>query len=178
MIFTEQALKGVVLISPEPHEDERGMLRRNFCEREFKAQGLMVDIKQSNISENLKAFTLRGFHYQFVPRQEDKVISCIRGSIYDIIVDMRPQSPTYLKWQAYELKDENRSSIYVPMGCANAYMTMKDNTWVSYFHSEFYSPGDEGGIRYDDEFFHFDWPAEPKVISERDLAHPPFRIDH
>ena len=177
MKFFNEKLEGVWLIEREPFIDNRGAFSRHFCIREYSEHGIVPDVRQANLSENRYAYTLRGFHYQFFPRQEDKVISCIRGSIYDIIVDMRPQSPTYLEWQAYELKDENRLSVYVPMGCANAYMTMKDNTWVSYFHSEFYSPGDEGGIRYDDDFFHFDWPTEPKVISERDLGHPPFRIE-
>ena len=169
MKFSEKNLKGVYLIEPEPHVDERGMLRRHFCQHEFADYGLMTEIKQTNVSENRKKLTLRGFHFQYPPHGENKVISCIKGSIYDIIVDLRKKSKTYLQWQSFELTEENRLSIYVPIGCANAYLTLQDNTWILYYHSEFYSPGDEGSIRYNDPYFKFMWPAEPKVISVKDL---------
>ena len=172
MKFTEQKLEGVYLIEPEPHKDERGMLRRHFCQREFKNHKLMKDIRQTNVSENNKKHTLRGFHFQYPPYGENKVISCIRGSIFDIVMDLREESETYLQWQHFELTEENRLSIYVPIGCANAYITLSDNTWILYYHSEFYMPGDEGGIRYNDPFFKFHWPVEPEVISEKDLNIP------
>ena len=172
MNFIRQKFSGVYLIEPEPHEDERGMLRRHFCQHEFNEFGLMTDIKQCNVSENPQKHTLRGFHFQYPPHGENKVISCIKGSIYDIVVDLREESETYLQWQRFELTEENRLSIYVPIGCANAYITLSDNTRILYYHSEFYMPGDEGGIRYNDPFFKFHWPAEPEVISEKDLCIP------
>ena len=172
MKFTEQKLEGIYLIEPEPYKDQRGMLRRNFCQEEFNSFGLMSEIKQTNVSENNKKHTLRGFHFQYPPYGENKVISCIKGSIYDIVVDLREESETYFQWQHFELTEENRLSIYVPIGCANAYITLSDNTWILYYHSEFYMPGDEGGIRYNDPFFKFHWPAEPEVISEKDLNIP------
>ena len=169
MKFTEQQLKGVFLIKPEPYKDERGMLRRHFCQHEFVEYGLITEIKQTNISENKKYHTLRGFHFQYPPYGENKVISCVKGSIYDIVVDLRVKSKTYLKWQSFDITEENRLSLYVPIGCANAYLTVQDNTWILYYHSEFYSPGNEGNIRYNDPIFKFHWPNEPKVISDKDL---------
>ncbi len=177
MKFTEQKLDGIYLIEPEPYEDERGMLRRNFCQHEFGEYGLMNEIKQTNISENKKKHTLRGFHFQLPPHGENKIISCIRASIYDIVVDLRKESKTYLRWQSFELTEENRLSLYVPIGCANAYLTLQDNTWILYYHSEFYKSGDESGVRYNDPLFKFDWPAEPKVISVKDLNIPDFTIN-
>ena len=172
MKFTEQNIEGVYLIEPEPHIDERGMLRRNFCQNEFADFGLMTEIKQTNISENKKMHTLRGFHFQYPPHGENKVISCVKGSIYDIVVDLRKESNTFMKWQSFDLTEENRLSIYVPQGCANAYLTLQNNTWILYYHSEFYAPGGEGGICYNDPLFKFHWPAEPKVISDKDLNIP------
>ena len=137
MKFTEQKIEGVYLIEPEPYEDERGMLRRHFCQREFKDNNLMTDIKQTNVSENWKNHTLRGFHFQLPPHGENKIISCIKGNIYDIVVDLRKESKTYLKWQPFELTEDNRLSISLPIGCANAYLTLQDNTWIFYYHSEF-----------------------------------------
>ena len=174
MKFREQKLQGVYLIEPEPHEDKRGMLRRHFCQKEFDDYGLMTEIRQTNVSENMKEHTLRGFHFQLPPRGENKVVSCIKGSIYDIVVDLREQSNTYLQWKSFKLTEENRLSIYVPIGCANAYLTLQDNTWILYYHSEYYSPGDEGSIRYNDPLFKFRWPAKPKVISDKDLSLPDF----
>ncbi len=174
MKFSEQKLEEVYLIEPEPYEDERGMLRRHFCQHEFAEYGLMTEIKQTNVSENRKKHTLRGFHFQSPPHGENKVISCIKGSIYDIVVDLRKKSKTHLQWQSFELTEENRLSLYVPIGCANAYLSLQDNTWILYYHSEFYTPGAENGIRYNDLFFKFKWPAEPKVISDKDLNLPDF----
>jgi dTDP-4-dehydrorhamnose 3,5-epimerase len=178
MKFSEQKLEGVYLIEPDPHEDQRGLLRRHFCQNEFVEHGLMTSIKQTNISENRKKLTLRGFHFQYPPNGENKVISCIKGSIYDIIVDLRKKSKTYLQWQPFELTEENRLSIYVPIGCANAYLTLQDNTWILYYHSEFYAPGGEGGVRYNDSFFKFDWPIKvPQHISVKDNSWPDFKLN-
>lgn len=175
MKFEEQKIQGVYLIKPEPFSDHRGMLRRHFCQKEFKAQGLFSEVRQTNISENHKAFTLRGFHYQLKPQSEAKVINCLKGSIYDIVVDIRPESPTYLQWQDFEISAESRTSIYLPEGCANAWMTLQDDTWIFYYHSEFFSPGFEGGIRYNDPLFQFRWPREPVVISDKDRNYPDFK---
>jgi dTDP-4-dehydrorhamnose 3,5-epimerase len=174
MIFREQRLSGVFTIEPESYSDERGLLRRHFCQREFAKQGIMTDVKQSNISENKKRYTLRGFHYQLPPYGENKILSCIKGAIFDVIVDLREDSDSYLRWESFELTEENRLSLYVPTGCANAYLTLEDNTWIFYYHSEFYTPGAESAIRYNDPFFKFDWPAAPSVISEKDRNYPDF----
>jgi dTDP-4-dehydrorhamnose 3,5-epimerase len=175
MKFYKQNINGVFIIKPEPFEDHRGLFRRHFCQNEFKAHSLFTEIQQTNISENHKAFTLRGFHFQHPPKYESKVISCLTGSLFDIVVDLRPDSPTYLQWQQFELSADSRASIYVPEGCANAWMTLADNTCVLYYHSEFFSPGYEGGIRYDDPLFKFKWPREPAVISDKDKSYPNFK---
>lgn len=174
MIFRKQKLPGVFIIEPEPYRDERGLLRRHFCQREFQKQGIMANVKQCNISENKKCYTLRGFHYQFPPYGEDKILSCIKGAIFDVVVDLREDSDAYLKWVSFELTEENRLSLYVPKGCANAYLTLKDNTWIFYYHSEFYTPQAEGAIRYNDPIFKVKWPANPIVISEKDKNYPDF----
>ena len=134
----------------------------------------MTNIAQCNVSENKYQYTLRGFHYQLPPNSEGKILSCFKGSIYDVIVDIRPESPTYLRWITVELNEDNRSSLYVPPGCANAFLTLKDDSLIFYYCSEFYSPGAERGIRYNDPLFQFQWPAEPSVISEKDKHHPNF----
>lgn len=175
MKFYEQKIKGVFLIEPEPFKDNRGALRRHFCQNEFKKNNLATDVCQTNISENTKAYTLRGFHYQKAPKEENKTLSCIRGAIYDIVVDIRPQSKTYLQWQSFELSAANGLGLYVPQGCANAWMTLHDDTWIFYYHSEFFSPGFESGIRYNDPFFNFTWPHKPSVISDKDSAYPDFK---
>ena len=177
MIFHKQKIFGVFTIEPEAYSDERGLLRRHFCQREFAEQGIMTDVKQCNISENKKRHTLRGFHYQLPPYGENKILSCIKGAIYDVIVDIRKNSDTYLKWESYELTEENRLSLYVPKGCANAYLSLKDNTWIFYYHSEFYTPGAEAAIRYNDPLFKFDWPSEPSIISEKDRNLPDFSFE-
>jgi len=169
MIFHKQKINGVFIIEPKPYFDERGLLRRHFCQREFNEQGIVIDVKQCNISENKKQYTLRGFHYQLPPYGENKILSCIKGAIFDVIVDLREDSDSYLKWESFELTEENRLSLYLPKGCANAYLTLQDNTWIFYYHSEFFSPMAEAGIRYNDPLFKFIWPAEPKIISSKDL---------
>jgi dTDP-4-dehydrorhamnose 3,5-epimerase len=174
MIFHKQKINGVFIIEPEPYFDERGLLRRHFCQREFNEHGIAIDVKQCNISENKKQYTLRGFHYQLPPYGENKILSCIKGAIFDVIVDLRENSDSYLKWESFELTEENRLGLYLPKGCANAYLTLQDNTWIFYYHSEFFSPMAEAGIRYNDPLFDFKWPAEPNIISDKDLEIPNF----
>ena len=169
MKFIKQNIDGVYLIQPEPFEDKRGMLRRNYCKKELKTNSINFDIKQINVSENIKKYTLRGFHYQKKPYGEDKIISCINGAIYDIVLDLREDSKTYKSWESYELTQKNRMSIIVPKGCANAYLTLENNTWILYYHSEYYKKRSEKRIRYNDPTFNFRWPNLPKVISDEDL---------
>ena len=168
MEFLEQKIKGLYLIKPLPFKDKRGMLRRVFCKREFKKSKLRFDIKQINISENKKIYTLRGMHMQTKPFEESKVISCINGEIYNVVIDLRKNSKTKNKWQSFNLSEENRISLLVPKGCANGYLTLKNNTRVLYFHSEYYAPGYEQNINYNDPYFKVKWPYSPKVISNKD----------
>lgn len=168
MKFLEQKIKGLYLIKPLPFKDKRGMLRRVFCKREFKKSKLRFDIKQINISENKKIYTLRGMHMQTKPFEESKVISCINGEIYNVVIDLRKNSKTKNKWQSFNLSEENRISLLVPKGCANGYLTLKNNTRVLYFHSEYYAPGYEQNINYNDPYFKVKWPYSPRVISKKD----------
>jgi dTDP-4-dehydrorhamnose 3,5-epimerase len=174
MLWTEQALPGVFVLDAQPHADERGSLRRQFCRREFEQHGVVADVMQCNMSENSRKHTLRGFHYQAAPHGEAKTISCVRGAVHDIVVDMRPESKTYMKWISVELTADNRKSLHVPAGCANAWLTLADDTWVYYLHSGFYAPEAERGVRYDDPLFKFRWPAEPAVISDKDRRIPDY----
>jgi dTDP-4-dehydrorhamnose 3,5-epimerase len=172
MKFFEQKIKGVMLIEAEPFIDDRGAFRRNFCINEFNDAGIDSIVKQANISENKFACTLRGFHYQLEPYQEAKTISCLDGRIYDIVVDLRPDSPTFLKWVSFEIGGSDRKSIHIPKGCANAFLSLEDNTLLHYYSSEFYAPEYERGIRYNDPVFGFEWPEKIKHTSEKDNNHP------
>jgi dTDP-4-dehydrorhamnose 3,5-epimerase len=174
MNFTKTHLPGVYLIEPTPYTDHRGLLRRHYCYKELRQEGIEFNIRQTNISENKLVYTLRGFHFQLPPHQEIKQISCVRGVIYGIILDLRPESSTYRQWFSYQLDGENRLSVLVPEGCANAYMTLAPDTWILYYHSEYYNVGYEMGIRYDDAQFNFSWPKEPAIISDKDAGYPVF----
>ena len=168
MKFHKQQFEGVWIIEAEPIADNRGVFRRHFCQKEFQEIGLDIKIVQTNISENKKKHTLRGFHYQLPPHEEAKVLTCLKGAVYDVIVDLRPDSESYLKWMPFELKEGDNLSLYVPSGCANGYLTLEDSTTILYYMSEFYSPGSYTGFRYNDPLFSVKWPAEPAVISEKD----------
>lgn len=174
MKFFEQKLPGVFIIEPESFVDDRGVFRRHFCQQEFKAHGIRANVAQCNVSENKNKYTLRGFHYQLDPHGEGKTLSCLVGKIYDIIVDLRSDSPTYLQWQSFELDAENRRSIHIPPGCANAFLTLQDNCLIHYYCSESYFGPSERGIRYNDPLFRFAWPHAPELISEKDKNHPDF----
>jgi dTDP-4-dehydrorhamnose 3,5-epimerase len=174
MKFIEQKLPDVFLIEPKPIIDDRGSFRRHFCKKEFAENGIISDISQSNVSENKYAFTLRGFHYQLSPHSEGKTLSCLKGSIYDIVVDLRHESQTYMKWVSFELNQKNRNSVHIPPGCSHAFLTLEDNCLIHYYCSEPFSPELERGIRYNDPSFNFEWPAEPKVISSKDMNHPDY----
>lgn len=174
MKFHKQKIKGVYLIEPQPFVDDRGMFRRHFDQKEFREYGITTKVIQANVSENKFPFTLRGFHYQLYPYGEGKTLSCIKGAIYDIVVDLRANSPTYLKWISFELDENNRLSIHIPPGCANAFLTLKKDSIIHYYCSKPYTPKAERGIRYSDPLFNFKWPHPPKVISDKDNNHPDF----
>ncbi|HEY3798087.1 MAG TPA: dTDP-4-dehydrorhamnose 3,5-epimerase family protein [Caulobacteraceae bacterium] len=174
MKFTELALPGVWLIDAEPFADERGVFRRHFCADEFAAHGIAPTVAQGNISENPVAGTLRGFHFQTPPHEEPKTLSCLAGGVYDIVVDLRRDSPTFLKWAACEFSASNRRSLHVPAGCANAWLTTEPNTLVHYYMGAMFAPGFDRGIRYDDPLFGFQWPSAPVMMSDKDRAYPDF----
>jgi dTDP-4-dehydrorhamnose 3,5-epimerase len=174
MKFIGLGLPGVWLIEPDVFADGRGVFRRHFCASEFAAHGLAATAVQGNISENPLAGTLRGFHYQMRPFEEAKTLSCMTGSIYDIVVDLRPKSPTFMKWVSVELAALDRRSLHVPAGCANAWMTTAPDTIIHYYMSEMYSAESYWGFRYDDPLFGFRWPREPRLVSEKDRSFPDF----
>ena len=176
MKFFELALPGVFLIEPELIEDERGSFRRSFCASEFKSNGLEARVFQGNFSENYSAGTLRGFHYQLPPYQEAKTLTCVSGAIFDIVLDLRPKSPTFLKHIDVELSAHSRSSLHLPPGCANAWLTLEENTTLHYYMSEKYTPSADAGIRFNDPHFNFKWPREPVVMSKKDLKYPNFHL--
>ena len=174
MKFKELDIAGVYIIEPEPFIDDRGAFRRHFCQKEFLEHGIVNNMEQSNVSENNFAKTLRGFHYQLDPHAEGKTLSCLKGKIYDVVVDLRPESSTYMKWISVELDEENRKSIHIAPGCANAFLTLEDNCLIHYYCSKSYNPEYERGIRFNDPAFNFDWPFEPEIISDKDLNHPDY----
>jgi len=166
----------VWVIEPIVHADSRGSFRRHFCADEYAEHGLAPVVAQGNVSENTERGTLRGFHYQAGPFGEAKTISCITGAIYDIVLDLRKGSPTFRQWVSVEISAADRRSLYVPVGCANAWLTTEPNTTLHYYMSERFVPDSYRGIRYNDPAFGFRWPAEPVVISDRDRAHPDFDL--
>lgn len=172
MIFQETKLTGAYVIEPERREDDRGFFARVCCSREFEAHQLETRIVQANIAYNRQRGTLRGLHIQVSPCEETKLIHCVRGAIYDVIVDLRADSPTRGEWTSVELNETNRRLLYVPRGCAHGYQTLMDNTEVFYQVSQFYTLECERGIRYDDPAFGIDWPLPVTAISQKDRNHP------
>jgi dTDP-4-dehydrorhamnose 3,5-epimerase len=170
MRFIPTVLSGSYLIEPEPREDTRGAFLRSFCREEFQAHGLDFLTAQCNISENYVKGTLRGMHFQKTPFSEIKLVRCISGAVFDVIVDLRRDSATYLKWHGVELSAKNRLSLYVPKDFAHGYLALEDNSVVFYQVSEFYHPEVEGGIRWDDPAVEIVWPFKPLVISEKDCG--------
>lgn len=168
MIITETRLKGAYIIDIERREDSRGFFARAFCQREFRAIGLNPVIAQANIASNVRRGTLRGMHFQFPPAAETKLVRCTRGAIVDIIVDLRPESPTYLQHVAVELNETNQRALYVPERFAHGYQTLVDNTDTSYQVGEFYAPEAESGLMYNDPKLGLTWPLPVSVISEKD----------
>ncbi|HET9986326.1 MAG TPA: dTDP-4-dehydrorhamnose 3,5-epimerase [Longimicrobiales bacterium] len=174
MIFTETPLAGAYLIDPEPIEDERGFFARAWCRRELEALGLETRVAQCSISYNRRRGTLRGMHYQAAPFEEVKVVRCIRGSIFDAIIDLRPGSPTFGRHFAVELGAEDRRALYVPRGFAHGFQALEDATEVHYQISEFHSPEHARGVRWNDPAFGIRWPIPDPVILDRDAAYPDF----
>jgi dTDP-4-dehydrorhamnose 3,5-epimerase len=168
MIFTETKLKGAFVIDIERREDSRGFFARAFCQHEFEAHGLKSSIAQANIAFNHQKGTLRGMHFQFPPAAETKLVRCTRGARVDIIVDLRPESSTYLDHVAVELTAENNRALYVPERFAHGYQVLRDKTETSYQVGEFYAPGSEGGLLYSDNHLGLEWPLPVSVISDKD----------
>ena len=168
MKFTETKLKGAYVIEVEPIADERGFFARSWCQKEFAEHGLNPNLVQCNISFNLKKGTLRGMHYQAKPYQEAKLIRCTRGAIYQVVIDIRPDSVTFKQWVAVELTAENRKMLYVPKGMASGFQTLMDNTEVFYQMAEFYYPESAKVVRWDNPAFEIEWPIEMKIISDKD----------
>ena len=174
MIFQETPLKDAFVIDLERQEDERGFFARSWDQREFEARGLNPRLVQYNVSFNTKKGTLRGMHYQAKPYEEAKLVRCTRGAICDVIIDLRPDSPTFKQWKGEELTADNYRMMYVPEGLAHGFLTLKDRTEVSYQMSQIHVPASARGIRWDDPAFGIRWPIRVQVISDRDKNYPNF----
>ena len=174
MKFKATSIPNVFVVQPEFVRDERGFFARAWCRREFEAHGLNPRLVQCNISYNEKCGTLRGMHYQAPPHKEAKLIRCTRGRLYDVIIDLRSDSPTFKEHVGIELNDENRTMLYVPEGFAHGFLTLEDDTEVFYQMSEFYAPEAARGVRWDDPAFDIDWPAPVRHIKDRDQRYPDF----
>lgn len=172
MTFSPTPLKGSYIIQPERLTDDRGWFARTYCANEFSQIGHTDEWVQMNHSYTAKKGTIRGMHYQLQPFQEIKLVRCVRGKVFDVIVDIRKNSPTFLKWFSAELSGEKLNMLYIPDGFAHGFQALSDDCELVYLHSEFYQPGYEGGIRYDDKLLNIAWPDEVTVISSRDSSHP------
>jgi dTDP-4-dehydrorhamnose 3,5-epimerase len=173
MIFTQTPLQGAFVVDLEPHADGRGFFARTFCQREFEARGLKALVAQTNLSFNHRKGTLRGLHFQYPPAAETKLVRCTRGAILDVVVDLRPESPTYLKHVAVELTADNHRGLYVPERFAHGYQVLEDRTETTYQVAEFYTPSAEGGLRYSDPRLAIHWPLPVTDISDKDGSWAP-----
>lgn len=174
MIFAETKIAGAVLIRAQPVDDERGFFARTYCEEEFTDHGLDPRVVQHSVSYNRRRGTLRGMHFQVPPHAENKLVSCGRGSIYDVVLDLRRESPTYRRWISATLSANGLETLFVPKGCAHGFITLEDDTLVQYKVSELYAPEAARGLRFDDPAFAIEWPLAPVVISPRDLGYLPY----
>jgi len=177
MIFARTRLDGAWLIDIERRGDERGFFARTWCRQEFAARGLDTEIAQESLSLSRQHGTVRGLHFQRPPHDETKIVQCTRGAIFDAIVDLRRHSPSYLRWQGFELTAENRQALYIPKGCAHGFQSLTDDVEVFYRISTFFAPEAADGYRYDDAAFGIAWPLPVTVVSERDRGWPPFNPD-
>lgn len=174
MIFDPTPIPGAFLIDPERLADERGFFARSFCQREFAAQGLVTEWAQTNISYNRAKHTLRGMHFQAAPHDEAKLVRCTAGAIFDVILDLRPESPAYKRHVAVELSAKNRRMIYVPPRCAHGFLTLAADSELLYYISKPFEPAAGRGVRWNDPAFGIPWPAEPAVLNPRDRDYPDF----
>jgi dTDP-4-dehydrorhamnose 3,5-epimerase len=176
MIFTRTPIDGVFRVDVEPAEDARGSFARAWSVREFAEMGLATDFPEINFSSSSRRGTIRGLHYQAAPHQEAKFVRCIRGALFDVVVDLRPDSPTRYRWAGFEIRASLRQSIYIPGGCAHGVKTLEDDTEMLYMVSACYQPGAEFGIRWDDPFFDISWPdPDTQILSDKDRSWPDFR---
>ena len=175
MIFERTKLGGVFVVRAEPLVDDRGAFARTYCAREFRAAGLDPEIVQRSVSRSPRRGTLRGTHFQAPPHAENKLVSCDRGAIFDVVIDLRPDSGTYRGWLGVTLEADDGVALFVPKGCAHGFLTLADDTLVSYAMSAFHEPAAARGVRFDDPAFGVAWPFPPGVISERDLGYPDHR---
>lgn len=175
MIFRETPLAGCFFAESQPQIDERGFFARVFCRQEFAAQGLHNDFPQCNISFNRRRGTVRGMHYQETPMEEVKIVRCTMGAIYDVVIDLRRESATYLQWHSVELTAENRLMLYIPIGFAHGFQTLCDATEVYYQMGQSFSPKHARGIRHDDPAFSLHWPEPVTVLSPKDAGYPDYR---
>ena len=174
MKFIETKLKGAFVVEIEKLADDRGFFARSSCQKEFEVHGLTARVVQANVSFNFKKGTMRGMHYQIAPHQECKLVRCTRGAVHDVIIDLRPESPTYKQWVGVELTADNYTMFFVPEDFAHGYITLVDNTEITYQVSQFYTPGSEKGIRFNDPTFNIQWPLDVSVISDKDRDWPDF----
>jgi dTDP-4-dehydrorhamnose 3,5-epimerase len=175
MRFTELELPGAYLIELDRIEDERGFFARTFCRDEFAEHGLETEVVQANTAFNRRRGTLRGLHFQAAPHAESKLVRCTRGAVYDVIVDLRPGSPTHTRWVGVELTAQNDAMLYVPKGFAHGYQTLVDETETSYLMSEYHEPSAASGVRWDDPAFGIEWPeAGERVMNDRDRSWPDY----
>jgi dTDP-4-dehydrorhamnose 3,5-epimerase len=174
MKFTPLRLKGVYIVDIEPLEDSRGMFARTFCIEEFASHGLATRFVQCNTSFNSRRGTLRGLHFQSDPQQEEKLVRCTRGAVLDVVVDLRPYSPTFRQWEGVELTGDNRRALFIPKGFAHGFQTLQDESEVFYQMSEIYVPQLASGVRWNDPAFNIVWPIEISTIAPRDASYPDF----
>ena len=176
MIFTETSISGAYLVAMQRLEDERGFFARAWSSREFAEHGLETDFPEINFSSCVKKGTIRGLHYQKSPHAEAKFVRCVRGALYDVMIDLRPNSPTYHQWAGYEIRSSDQQGIYVPAGCAHGILSLEDNTEMLYMVSACYNGAAEGGLRWDDPAFDVEWPdVGSLIISEKDRTWPDYR---
>ena len=172
MRYTETSLAGAFVVEPEPIEDERGWFARTFCTREFREHGLDPHLEQCNVSWNRRRGTLRGMHLQIAPHEEVKLVRCTTGAVHDVIVDLRPGSPTYRRWLGVELSAHNRRMLYIPAGLAHGFVTLEDETELFYQMSAAYQPAAARGVRFDDPALGIAWPVPIEIVSDKDRSYP------
>jgi len=176
MVFVETPLSGAYVIEVEKHEDERGFFARSWCVREFGAMGLDPQLVQCNVSFNKLKGTLRGLHYQIPPHAEVKLVRCTKGSLFDVIIDLRKDSPTFLKWFAVELTGTNHRMLYIPKLFAHGFQTLEDDTEIFYQMSEFYEPAASKGLRWNDPRLGINWPDAGRTMSQKDQGYPNLEV--